>query len=76
MKIIIVPTPRTLDVLTIASVNVSLDNSAIVSGVISGSDKTFESFSLYMDSETYAQWGTNDEFVVDWTCSQLGLQKA
>lgn len=76
MNIIIVPTPRTLELLTIASVNVSLDNSAIVSGVMSGSDKTYESFSLYMDPETYAQWGDNDEFVVDWTCSQLGVQKA
>lgn len=76
MNILIVPTTRTLDKLTIASVNVSLDNSAIVSGLISGSESTIESFSLYMDPVTYAQWGTNDEFVVDWTCSQLGLQKA
>jgi hypothetical protein len=28
---------------------------------------------LYMDVETYNEWGTNDEFVIQWACNQLGF---
>lgn len=28
---------------------------------------------LYMDYETYSQWGDNDEFVIQWACTQLGF---
>lgn len=75
MNIPIIPTEITLTDLFIGSVNVSLDNSAIVNGFITNSDKVTKSYSLYMDPETYAQWGSNDEFVIDWTLSQLGLEK-
>ena len=28
---------------------------------------------LTMDQQTYAGWGTNDEYVIDWACDQLGF---
>jgi len=28
---------------------------------------------LNMDVETYSQWGTNDEFVIQWACNLLGF---
>ena len=28
---------------------------------------------IYMDVETYSQWGTNDEFVIQWACNLLGF---
>lgn len=31
---------------------------------------------LPMDQDTYDQWGTDDEFVVDWGLDQLGFTKA
>jgi hypothetical protein len=31
---------------------------------------------LTMDQETYAQWGTDDEYPVDWALDQLGFIKA
>ena len=31
---------------------------------------------LPMDQATYDQWGTDDEFVVDWGLDQLGFTKA
>jgi hypothetical protein len=31
---------------------------------------------LTMDQETYAQWGTDDEYPVNWALDQLGFIKA
>jgi hypothetical protein len=31
---------------------------------------------LTMDQETYAQWGTDDEYPVNWALDQLGFTKA
>lgn len=31
---------------------------------------------LTMDQETYANWGTDDEYVIDWALNQLGFVKA
>jgi len=31
---------------------------------------------LIMDQETYANWGTDDEYVIDWALNQLGFTKA
>lgn len=30
---------------------------------------------LAMDSETYAGWGTDDEYAIDWALDQLGFVK-
>ena len=30
---------------------------------------------LKLEQPDYSQWGTDDEFVVNWTLSQLGLSK-
>lgn len=31
---------------------------------------------LSMDQETYAEWGTNDEYPINWALNQLGFTKA
>jgi len=31
---------------------------------------------LYMDDQTYSQWGTDDEYAIDWGLQQLGFTKA
>jgi len=75
MKIQIKPAPRFLTYVEIAAVNVSLDNSALVNGWVSNPELLTENFSLYMDPETYSQWGDDDAFVIDWTLEQLGLER-
>lgn len=30
---------------------------------------------LYMDDQTYSQWGTDDEYAIDWALQQLGFTK-
>lgn len=75
MKISIKPVTKTLDTLVIQSVSVLLDNSAYVTAVLYGSDISM-SKSFTMDSNTYSQWGADDEFVVNWVMSQWGLERA
>lgn len=29
---------------------------------------------ITMDSETYSQWGNNDEFVIHWACNLLNFE--
>lgn len=75
MKIQIKPALRYLHFVEIGGVNVSLDNSALINGFITGENGLRESFSLYMNPETYAQWGEDDAFAVDWTLQELGLER-
>ena len=75
MNIQIKPAPRFLTTLTIGGINVSLEENAIVSGSIVGENGLRENYSLLMDSETYSQWGDDDEFVINWTLDQLGLER-
>ena len=69
------PVSKSLTQLQILGVNVRLDNSASISYSVVG-DAISESGVLDMDSATYAQWGTDDQFVVDWALAELGLEKA
>jgi hypothetical protein len=75
MNIQIKPAPRFLTTLTIGGINVTLEQNAIVSGSIIGDNGLRENYSLLMDDETYAQWGDDDAFVIDWTLEQLGLER-
>lgn len=74
-KIEIKPVSRQLTNLVIGNISVSLNSDAYVSGQIHN-DKLFETFQLYMPSDVYNQWGTNDDFLIDWVLQELGLQRA
>lgn len=76
MNILIKPAPRFLTEVVIGGINVSLEQNAIISGFVTNPQKLRETFSLMMDTATYDMWGTDDEFVVNWTLEQLGFEKA
>ena len=71
----IVPVVRSLDKLEILDVLVQLDNSARISALVKGDELT-EGHQLLMDDAAYAAWGSDDEYVINWTLEQLGLTKA
>ena len=75
MRIEIQPVVKTFDSLIISNIQVSVNNDAMVQAFLEGQTQDNEIFNLYMDSETYSGWGSNDEYVVDWVLNQLGLQK-
>lgn len=74
-KIEIKPVSRQLTTLVIGNISVSLNNDAYVSGQIHN-DNLYETFHLNMPSSVYNQWGTNDDFLIDWVLQELGLQRA
>lgn len=69
------PITKTLNTLQILSISVQLDKSARISYSIMG-DELSDGGVLTMDGETYAEWGTNDEYVVNWVLTELGLERA
>lgn len=75
MRIDIKPVTKTLDILDIISTTVMLDNSAVISVVVTN-NRISEAYSLTMDAATYAGWGSDDEYVVNWVLSELGLERA
>lgn len=72
----IVPVVKELTNLQILGINVSLNRDAIISVCITDGGSLKEHYTLLMDTQTYEQWGTNDDFVINWTLDQLGLTKA
>ena len=75
MNIQIQPYSVTYDVLTIQGINVNLDNSASIIASLEKGD-FYQTFHLQMDGQAYADWGSDDAYVVDWVLTQLGLTKA
>jgi hypothetical protein len=75
MKIEIQPIQKQLTFLEIISVNVSLDNSAKIQTLVGNDEGLGLMYSLSMDSETYAEWGNDDNFVITWVCQQLGITR-
>ena len=64
------------DTLYIVNVSVRLDNSATITAFITNEEGMGIQHQLEMDSETYAGWGNDDEYVVNWVLTELGLERA
>ena len=74
-KVEIKPITKTLNTLEIIGVSVSLDNSARISYIITG-DYFGENGVLTMDGATYSAWGSDDDYVINWVLTELGLERA
>jgi hypothetical protein len=66
---------RTLDTLNIEGVYINIDKSAYISCILKNEDGLYESYNLVMDAETYAGWGSDDNYVINWVMKELGLEK-
>lgn len=64
----------TINYIKINNVSVIPFTSATISVDTFTEDKNFvyNKF-LTMDTQTYLQWMNNDQFLINWICSQLGL---
>jgi len=75
-KISIKPVTKTLDSLLIMSVRVNLDKSAQIVCELTNSIDVSVQYNLTMDTTAYNAWGENDEYVIQWVMTQLGVQPA
>lgn len=66
------PVSVKLDTLIIAGISINLDQSAVINVVLEGVNIN-QNFSLFMDAETYAGWGDDDQYVINWVMKELGL---
>jgi hypothetical protein len=62
-----------LDTFQIFSVSVDLDKSASINCEIRNAEGMGKRVSVYMDTETYSEWGNDDSFVLNYALNQLGL---
>jgi len=69
------PITKTLTGLTINAVSVVLDTEAYVTFSMIGNEVGF-SGQLVMSGEAYEAWGNDDEYVLNWTMEQLGVEPA
>jgi hypothetical protein len=75
-KFSIKPVTKTLDSLLIMSVRVNLDKSAQIVCELTNSIDVSVQYNLTMDTTAYSAWGENDEYVIQWVMTQLGVQPA
>lgn len=73
VSIKIKPITKKLDTLDIVNVSIQLDNSANIGASVRNETGMGEFYSLTMDAETYAGWGDDDTYVVNWVMKELGL---
>jgi hypothetical protein len=69
---------KTLDRLEVSVVSYSLGTQRPALGyrVICSDGSTFSSDNIDLDSETYKQWTTNDDIVIEYVASKLGIEIA
>jgi len=70
------PISVALDTLQISNLVVNLDKDCKMTCFIKNDEGMGYFRSLTMDSETYAEWGDDDTFVMNWALNQLGLTPA
>ena len=75
MQYAIQPYNVSYETLTIESVSVKIDNSADIVASVE-KDDFYQNFYLQMSGTDYANWAADDNYVVDWVCTQLGLTRA
>ena len=69
--------PITETSVIIIVLNVDLGISANIDAqLLNAEGSIVEVKSLKLEQPDYSLWGTDDEFVVNWTLQQLGLEKA
>lgn len=76
MDILIKPVIKEFPLLKITNVLVSLEKDAQIYGTLESGESLVIPYQLFMDQATYDQWGDNDEYVINWVLTQLGLERA
>ena len=75
MNIKIKPKHIELTEVLITSVSVSLEQTAYITGLISGIELS-QTFTIQLTQEEYNAWGDNDDYLINLVLTKLGLEKA
>lgn len=75
MNIKIKPKNIELTEVLITSVSVSLDKTAYITGLITGTELS-QTFNIQLTQEEYNAWGDNDDYLINLVLTKLGLERA
>ena len=64
-----------VDTLNIINVGILLDKSALISCSVNGEQITIN-YTIELTADEYAEWGNDDNYIVDLILSKLALEKA
>ena len=86
IKPVVVPTKGTGKYLALTALNFPMDPSSVTfywalfteltdgEGNVSPGSNILDG-NITMDQEVYSQWGTDDNYAIDWALSELGFEK-
>jgi len=66
---------KTINNFIIRIINMKLQEFANISAVVRHNDKFIENYTFHIEGYDYKQWGSNDDFIIDYVLRKIGLTK-
>ena len=66
---------KTINNVIIKVINMKLQEFANISAVVRHNDDFIQNYTFHLEGEDYNQWGSNDDFIVDYVLMKIGLTK-
>lgn len=66
---------KTINNVIIRIINMKLQEFANISAVVRHNDDFIQNYTFHLDGEDYNQWGSNDDFIIDYVLLKIGLTK-
>jgi len=66
---------KTINNVIIRIINMKLQEFANISAVVRHNDDFIRNYTFHLDGEDYNQWGSNDDFIIDYVLLKIGLTK-
>ncbi len=56
-------------------INMKLSSFANISAIVRHNDDFIENYTFHIEGDEYNQWGSNDEFIIDYILTKIGLTR-
>ncbi len=66
---------KTINNVIIKVINMKLQEFVNISAVVRHNDDFIQNYTFHLEGEDYNQWGSNDNFIVDYVLLKIGLTK-
>lgn len=66
---------KTINNVIIRIINMKLQEFANISAVVRYNDELIGNYTFHIEGDDYKQWGSNDDFIIDYVLLKIGLTK-
>lgn len=66
---------NTINNVIIRIINMKLQEFANISAVVRHNDDFIENYTFHLEGDEYNQWGSNDDFIIDYVLMKIGLTR-